>query len=71
MEARILRQDKLLELVDALIENHEAIAPQDELSYGQISGADEIAFGDEKPARSLSVRSASANIAQSSPVKSQ
>jgi ferredoxin len=64
MEARILQRDKLPELVTALIEDQEVIAPirdssSNELSYGVIGAADEMADPRdadgqaEKPAKSL------------------
>jgi ferredoxin len=53
METRILRQDRLLGLVDALIEDHEVIAPRDERAYANIDAANEMDLRDEKPAMSL------------------
>jgi sulfhydrogenase subunit beta (sulfur reductase) len=53
MEARILRQDKLLELLDVLAKEHEVIAPRDEQAYGEVSAASEMNLSDKKPAKSL------------------
>ncbi len=53
MEARILQQDKLLEFIDALVKEHEVIAPRDEQTYGQVGAASEVYLGDKKPTRSL------------------
>jgi len=53
MEARILRRNKLLPLVDELIKHHQVIAPRDELSYGEIGSASEVYLGEGKPAKSL------------------
>ncbi len=53
MRARIIQRDKLLELVDELVENHEVIAPKDELSYGQVGSGDEVYLSDRKPVSSL------------------
>ena len=49
MEARILEQDKLLEFVDALVQDHEVIAPVSEgssggLSYGKIGSAADMVY---------------------------
>ena len=53
MRARIIQRDKLLELVDELVENHEVIAPKDELSFGHVGSGDEVCLGDGKPVSSL------------------
>lgn len=53
MEARILRRDKLLELVDDLIKDHEVIAPRDDLSYGRVRSASEVCLDLGQPAKSL------------------
>lgn len=53
MEARILQRDRLLQLVDELIRDHEVIAPKDELSYGKISSGSEVYLNDQKPVKSL------------------
>ena len=47
MEAQILQQDKLLEFIGALVQDHEVIAPVSEgssggLSYGKIDSAAEM-----------------------------
>ncbi len=53
MEAQILHKDKLLQLLDALIKDHEVIAPKDDLSYGRVDSASEVRFGGGKPVKSL------------------
>lgn len=53
MESRTLPKDRLAELVDALIEDYEVIAPRDEQSYGEIASASEWRQAAEKPAQSL------------------
>ncbi len=53
MESRILAKDRLTELVDALIEDYEVIAPRDEQSYGEIATAGEWRQAAAKPAQSL------------------
>jgi ferredoxin len=53
MEARILQQNRLLELVDELIRDYQVIAPKDEQSYGKVNSASEVHLGDEKPVKSL------------------
>jgi len=52
MEAKLLRKDRLSDLVDALVRDYEVIAPRDERAFGSISSAGEIAWSDEKPAMS-------------------
>ena len=52
MEARILRQDKLTHLADAILQDYELVAPVDESSYQVISSASELFLSDDKPARS-------------------
>ena len=53
MEAKILQRDRLFQLVDELIKNHEVIAPKDELSYGKINSASEVYLSNRKPTKSL------------------
>ena len=53
MGAKIVRRDRLSQLVDAFISDYEVIAPKDELSYGRVSSADEVYLSCEKPHRSL------------------
>ena len=53
MEARILQQAKLVELIDELIKAHEVIAPKDDLAYAKVSAASEMRLSDEKPTKSL------------------
>jgi ferredoxin len=53
MEARILQRDRLLELVDALAQDHEVIAPKDDLAYAQVSSGSEVYIVEDKPTRSL------------------
>jgi ferredoxin len=53
MQARLLPQDKLTELVNALIQDYEVIAPRDERSFARIDSAAEMDLRDEKPAMSL------------------
>jgi sulfhydrogenase subunit beta (sulfur reductase) len=42
METMVLRQDKLAELVNALVRDGEVIAPKDEIAYGQIGSGSEL-----------------------------
>ena len=58
MEAKILQRDRLLQLADELIKDHEVIAqrcstPPDDLSYGRINSGTEIYLGAGKPTKSL------------------
>lgn len=54
MQARVLQRDRVFQLVDELIRDHEVIAPKDELSYGEIKSASEIHLSaGGKPAKSL------------------
>jgi ferredoxin len=53
MDAKILQQERLSELVDTLIQDYEVIAPRDERSFGRIDAASEMDVRNEKPAMSL------------------
>lgn len=52
MEARTLHRDKLLHLVDAILQDCELIAPVDESSFQSITSASELYLSEDKPARS-------------------
>lgn len=52
MEARILKRERLLEWVDAFVQDYEVIAPTDESSYGIIGSASEMYLDKDKPAKS-------------------
>ena len=52
MEARILRRERLSQLIDACIEQYEVIAPTGGSSYGIIGSASEMQLGKDKPAKS-------------------
>lgn len=52
MEARLLKRERLSQLVDAFIEQHEVIAPTDKSSYGTIGSAAEMQLTKSKPAKS-------------------
>jgi hypothetical protein len=53
MEGKILRRDRLPELVRSLIKDHEVIAPLDERSFGRIKSPEEMYLSDDKPTMSL------------------
>ena len=53
MEARLLQRDKLSQLVDALVQDYEVIAPKDDLSYGRIHSAAEFDLRSQPPTQSL------------------
>jgi sulfhydrogenase subunit beta (sulfur reductase) len=53
MESRTLSKDRLDQLVDALIEDYQVIAPRDERSYGEIGSVSEWRRAGDKPAQSL------------------
>jgi sulfhydrogenase subunit beta (sulfur reductase) len=52
MEARILKRERLSQLIDALIEQYEVLAPTDDSSYGIIGSAREMQLAQDKPAKS-------------------
>jgi ferredoxin len=52
VEARILQQDKLLQLAEICLEDYELIAPVDETSYGVASSAGQVCLSEDKPVRS-------------------
>jgi ferredoxin len=52
MEARILKRERLLEWVDAFVQDYEVIAPTDDSSYGIIGSASEMHLTIDKPAKS-------------------
>jgi ferredoxin len=52
VEARILQQDKLLQLVEACIQDYKVIAPVDEIGYAVVCSADEMYLGENRPTRS-------------------
>jgi ferredoxin len=52
MQAKILRQDRLLALVDALIRDYVVVAPKDATCYGRIDAASEAYLSEGKPAKS-------------------
>ncbi|HUT18117.1 MAG TPA: 4Fe-4S dicluster domain-containing protein [Anaerolineae bacterium] len=52
MEARILKRERLSQLIDAFIEQYEVIAPTDDSSYGIIGSASEMHLTKAKPAKS-------------------
>jgi ferredoxin len=53
MEAKLLQREKLSQLVDALLEDHEVVAPTSDLAYGQIRSGAELHLSDNKPTQSL------------------
>jgi len=53
MEAKLLQRDRLSQLVDALVQDYEVIAPKDDLSYGRIHSAGDLNVQSTPPTQSL------------------
>jgi sulfhydrogenase subunit beta (sulfur reductase) len=51
--AKLLQRDKLPQLLEAMLQDYEVIAPRDQFSYGRIESAGEFHLSKHHPARSL------------------